>query len=81
MQDSYQENYYADWTQIQETQNTSYQRNNGHRVGVRLDHKFSDNTSILFQPQFNYSQGGSSSCRTSPATSFPKGRARRTTWS
>ena len=58
MQDSYQENYYADWTQIQETQNTSYQRNNGHRVGVRIDHKFSDNTSILFQPQFNYSQGG-----------------------
>ena len=58
MSDSYQENYYADWTQIQETTNTSYQRNNGHRVGVRLDHKFSDNTSILFQPQFNYSQGG-----------------------
>ena len=58
MTDSYQLNYYTDWTQIQETQNTSYQRNNGHRVGVRLDHKFSDNTSILFQPQFNYSQGG-----------------------
>ena len=58
-QDSYQENYFKDKpTQIQETSNTSYQRNNGHRVGVRLDHKFSDNTSILFQPQFNYSQGG-----------------------
>ena len=58
-QDSYQENYFKDApTQIQETSNTSYQRNNGHRVGVRIDHKFSDNTSILFQPQFNYSQGG-----------------------
>ena len=57
-QESYQENYYDGWTQIQETVNTSNQRNNGHRVGVRLDHKFSDNTSILFQPQFNYSQGG-----------------------
>ena len=58
LNESYQENYYDGWTQIQETVNTSNQRNNGHRVGVRLDHKFSDNTSILFQPQFNYSQGG-----------------------
>ena len=57
LNESYQENYYDGWTQIQETVNTSNQRNNGHRVGVRLDHKFSDNTSILFQPQFNYSQG------------------------
>ena len=57
LQDTYQENYYDGWTQIQKTENTSRQSNNGHRVGVRLDHKFSDNTSILFQPQFNYSQG------------------------
>ena len=58
-QDSYQENYFKDApTQFQETTNTSYQRNNSHRVVVRLDHKFSDNTSILFQPQFNYSKGG-----------------------
>ena len=56
-QESYEEDYYGNWTQIQETKSTSNQRNNGHRVGVRLDHKFSDNTSILFQPQFNYSQG------------------------
>ena len=56
-QKSYEEDYYDGWTQIQETNSTSNQRNNGHRVGVRLDHKFSDNTSILFQPQFNYSQG------------------------
>ena len=57
LQDSYTENYYEDFTQIQKTENASNQRNNGHRVGVRLDHKFSDNTSILFQPQFNFSQG------------------------
>ena len=57
LQDTYQENYYKNFTQIQQTENASNQRNNGHRVGVRLDHKFSDNTSILFQPQFNYSQG------------------------
>ena len=29
----------------------------GHRVGVRLEHKFSENTSILFQPQFNFGGG------------------------
>lgn len=29
----------------------------GHRVGVRLDHKFSENTSILFEPQFNIGSG------------------------
>ena len=57
LNETYQENYYDGWTQIQETTNTSNQRNNSHMVGVRLDHKFSDNTSILFQPQFNYSRG------------------------
>ena len=29
----------------------------GHRFGFRLDHKFSDNTSILFQPQFSFGGG------------------------
>ncbi|MBR5103968.1 MAG: outer membrane beta-barrel protein [Bacteroidales bacterium] len=29
----------------------------GHRFGVRLEHKFSDNTSILFEPQFNFGYG------------------------
>lgn len=29
----------------------------GHRIGVRLDHKFSPNTSILFQPQVNFGHG------------------------
>lgn len=29
----------------------------GHRFGARLDHKFSENTSILFQPQFNFGKG------------------------
>ena len=26
----------------------------GHRIGMRIDHKFSPNTSILFQPQLNW---------------------------
>lgn len=29
----------------------------GHRFGVRLDHKFSDKTSLLFEPQFNFGNG------------------------
>ncbi|MBO4263990.1 MAG: outer membrane beta-barrel protein [Bacteroidales bacterium] len=29
----------------------------GHRFGIRLEHKFSENTSILFQPQFNFGGG------------------------
>ena len=58
LQESYKETYMTDGsTQIQETENSSLSRNNNHRVGVRVDHKFSDNTSILFQPQFNFSQG------------------------
>ncbi len=30
---------------------------NGHRLGMRLEHKFSENTSILFQPQLNFGRG------------------------
>ena len=29
----------------------------GNRFGIRLEHKFSENTSILFEPQFNFGQG------------------------
>ena len=29
----------------------------GHRIGMRLEHKFSENTSILFEPQFNIGGG------------------------
>ena len=29
----------------------------GHRFGVRLEHKFSKNTSIIFEPQFNFGSG------------------------
>lgn len=35
----------------------SYNRAQGHRVGVRVDHKFTENTSLLFEPQFNYGYG------------------------
>ena len=29
----------------------------GHRFGIRLDHEFTENTSILFEPQFNFGSG------------------------
>ena len=39
--------------------NDGYSTNNsqGHRIGMRLEHKFSEKTSILFQPQFNFGKG------------------------
>ena len=36
---------------------TSQTLTQGHRFGVRLEHKFSKNTSILFEPQFNFGSG------------------------
>ena len=35
----------------------SINNSQGHRFGMRLEHKFSDNTSILFQPQVNFGTG------------------------
>ena len=29
----------------------------GHRFGIRMDHEFSKNTSLLFEPQFNFGSG------------------------
>lgn len=29
----------------------------GHRFGIRLDHEFSENTSVFFEPQFNFGSG------------------------
>ena len=29
----------------------------GHRFGIRLEHKFSENTSIIFEPQVNFGKG------------------------
>ena len=39
--------------------NNGYNLSNsdGHRFGVRLEHKFSENTSILFEPQFDFGTG------------------------
>ncbi len=41
------------------TDNTGSSTNasQGHRFGVRLDHEFNENTSILFEPQINFGTG------------------------
>lgn len=36
---------------------TSTNASQGHRFGIRLDREFSENTSILFEPQFNFGSG------------------------
>ena len=39
------------------TKGTDNTFSQGHRVGVRLEHKFSENSSIIFEPQFNVGTG------------------------
>ena len=49
--------YLSDYNQIYNSDGTNDTQTWGHRFGMRLDHKFSDNTSILFQPQVNFGGG------------------------
>ena len=44
----------------------------GHRFGVRLDHKFNESTSLLFEPQFNFGTGNYSE-RSDFSTSTARG--------
>ena len=55
--------YLQDYDQIYDSDGINDTRSWGHRVGARLEHKFSDNTSIVFQPQMNF--GGGSYLQTS----------------
>ncbi len=55
---SYKETYRDDGSAlISDTDGMSTRFTDGHRFGMRLEHKFSENTSILFQPQFNFGSG------------------------
>ena len=49
--------YLTDHNLIYNSQGVSNTHSDGHRFGVRLDHKFSDNTSILFEPSINFGTG------------------------
>ena len=42
---------------LNDQKGTNNTHTEGHRFGVRLEHKFSENTSILFEPQFNFGAG------------------------
>ena len=58
LEDTYKETFRNDGsTLISSTRGSSSRFTDGHRFGVRLEHKFSENTSILFQPQFNIGRG------------------------
>ena len=50
-------NYYDDYSVIDRSEGTNSTVSNGHRIGVRLEHKFSENTSILFEPRINFGNG------------------------
>ena len=57
-EDTYKETYMTDGsTLVSNNSGTSHRFTDGHRFGMRLEHKFSENTSILFQPQFNFGRG------------------------
>ena len=49
--------YFTDYNTIDRSEGTNSTISNGHRVGVRLEHKFSENTSILFEPRINFGNG------------------------
>ncbi len=57
-EDSRLTNYLDDGSSLI-TENNGYSttRTDGHRFGVRLEHKFSENTSILFEPRVNFGRG------------------------
>ena len=57
-EESYRETYLDDGSALI-YDNSGYNNTNssGHRFGLQLEHKFSENTSILFRPQFNFGRG------------------------
>ena len=42
---------------LNDEQGINTTRSQGHRFGMRLEHEFSENTSIVFEPQVNFGQG------------------------
>ena len=49
--------YLEDHNMLSASEGTNDTRTWGHRVGMRLEHKFTENTSILFEPQLNFGGG------------------------
>ncbi|MBP5390352.1 MAG: carboxypeptidase regulatory-like domain-containing protein, partial [Bacteroidales bacterium] len=42
---------------VSDTESHGVSNSDGHRFGIRLEHKFSENSSILFEPQVNFGGG------------------------
>ena len=51
----------AGYNQIEESHSQNLSGSNTHGFGLRLEHKFSDNASIIFEPQVNFGNSSSSS--------------------
>ena len=66
--DAVKTNYLGDYNRINNTSSNNTTSTLGHRIGMRLEHKFSENTSILFQPQINF--GGGSYVQSSRDTTW-----------
>lgn len=56
-QSSHNINYLPKQDLIKDSQGANTNLSGGHRFGIRLDHEFSENTSILFEPQINLGTG------------------------
>jgi len=57
MEQSDKTSYLDNYNLLSNTQGDSQNNSYGHRFGIRLEHKFSENTSILFEPQINFGNG------------------------
>ncbi|MDD6773899.1 MAG: outer membrane beta-barrel protein [Bacteroidales bacterium] len=49
--------YYKDYNLLSNSEGLSNTKTGGHRIGLRIEHKFSENTSILFEPDINFGNG------------------------
>ena len=58
LEETYKKTFQTDGsTLVSDTDGTSHRHSDGHRFGMRLEHKFSENTSILLMPQVNFGGG------------------------
>lgn len=56
-ENSFKRSYYDNYDLLTHSDGTNNSHSVGNRFGVRLEHKFSENTSIIFEPQFNFGIG------------------------
>ncbi|MBQ9192316.1 MAG: outer membrane beta-barrel protein [Bacteroidales bacterium] len=58
LEETYKKTFQTDGSVLlSDTDGTSHRHTDGHRFGMRLEHKFSENTSILLMPQVNFGGG------------------------